>query len=90
MPYATIDGVRIAYEETGGGPAVVFAHEFAGDMGSWAPQVSHFARRRVVAYNAVGYPPSDVPDDLALYEQARQVANLRGVLAHLGIERWNR
>ena len=87
MPYAIVDGVRIAYQEQGSGPAVVFAHEFAGDMESWAPQVRHFAHRyRTVAYNAVGYPPSDTPDDLSLYEQPRQVANLHGVLAHLGIE----
>ena len=87
MPYATVGGVRIAYEEAGSGPAVVFAHEFAGDIGSWAPQMRHFAGRyRAVAYNAVGYPPSDVPDDLALYEHAEQVANLHGLLRHLGIE----
>ena len=87
MPHATIDGVRIAYHETGDGPAIIFAHEFAGDMESWAPQARHLAGRyHVVAYNAVGYPPSDVPDDLALYEYPRQVANLHGVLTHLGIE----
>ncbi len=87
MPHATVGGVRIAYEEHGDGPAVVFVHEFAGDLGSWAPQVRHLSLRyRAVAYNAVGYPPSDVPGDLSLYEQPRQVANLHGLLTHLGVE----
>ena len=32
MPFATTnDGVRLHYEETGAGSAIVFVHEFAGD-----------------------------------------------------------
>ena len=63
MPFATTnDGVRLHYEETGAGTAIVFVHEFAGDHRSWEPQLRHFSRRyRCVAYNARGYPPSDVP-----------------------------
>ncbi len=88
MPHAKVDGVRIAYEEAGDGFPIVFAHEFAGSMESWEAQVAHFGKRyRTITYNAVGYMPSDVPDDLSLYEQPRQIANLRGLLDHLGIAR---
>src|SRR5438445_757237 len=67
------DGVRLYYEETGAGTAVVFVHEFAGDCRSWEPQLRHFSRRyRCIAYNARGYPPSDVPQELERYSQARR------------------
>lgn len=86
MPNVTVDGVSIAYREEGSGFPLVFAHEFAGDMQSWTPQLEHFAKRyRVIAYNAVGYPPSEITTDLALYDQSQQVANLHGLLTQLGI-----
>lgn len=89
MPYATTDdGVRLWHEETGTGFPVLFAHEFAGDLRSWEPQVRRFSREyRCVTYNARGYPPSDVPADPASYSQARAVADAVAVLDHAGIER---
>src|SRR5262245_61221536 len=67
--YATTpDKVRLYYEETGTGRPVVFVHEFAGDLRSWEPQMRHFGRRyRCIAFNARGYPPSDVPGSLIGY-----------------------
>jgi pimeloyl-ACP methyl ester carboxylesterase len=86
MPKANVDGVSLYYEEAGEGAPLVFVHEFAGDHASWAPQVRFFARRyRTVAFNARGYPPSDVPEDPAAYSQARAVEDIRGLLDHLGI-----
>ena len=63
MPYATApDGAKLYYEETGKGTPLVFVHEFAGDFRSWKAQMRYFARRyRCIAFNARGYPPSDVP-----------------------------
>src|SRR6267142_992573 len=75
------DGVRLYYEETGVGTAVVFVHEFAGDHRSWEPQLRHFSRRyRCIAYNARGYPPSDVPQEVERYSQARARDDIRCVL----------
>jgi pimeloyl-ACP methyl ester carboxylesterase len=88
MPYADADGVRLYYEEAGDGNPLVFVHEFAGDHRSWEAQLRFFARRyRCVAYNARGYPPSDVPDDPADYGQARQADDVAAVLDHLGVDR---
>jgi pimeloyl-ACP methyl ester carboxylesterase len=89
MPFAiTEDGVRLYFEETGIGTPVLFIHEFAGDHRSWEPQVRDFSRRyRCVAYNARGYPPSDVPDDTEAYSQARAVADAIAVLDHLSIDK---
>ena len=89
MAYATAgDGVRLWFEETGSGSTVLFIHEFAGDHRSWEPQVRALARRhRCVTYDARGYPPSDVPEELERYSQPQAVADAVSVLDHLGIER---
>lgn len=82
------DGTRLYVEETGTGTPLVFVHEFAGDHRSWEPQVREFARRyRCITYNARGYPPSDVPDDVARYSQRQAVADAVSVLDHFGIDR---
>jgi len=89
MPTLTTDdGVRLHYEETGSGTPIIFVHEFAGDARSWEPQLRHFSRRyRCVAYNARGYPPSDVPDSHERYSQERARDDIRAVLDSLKIER---
>ncbi|TAK50408.1 MAG: alpha/beta hydrolase [Betaproteobacteria bacterium] len=87
MPTLTTDdGVRLHYEETGSGTPLVFVHEFAGDARSWEPQLRHFARlHRCIAYNARGYPPSEVPADVGRYSQERARDDLRAVLDALGL-----
>ncbi|HUY18777.1 MAG TPA: alpha/beta hydrolase [Candidatus Binataceae bacterium] len=89
MPYLTTDdGVRLYYEEAGTGIPIVFVHEFAGDLRSYELQMRHFARRyRCVACNARGYPPSDVPEDVARYSQDRARDDIRSVIEALGLER---
>jgi pimeloyl-ACP methyl ester carboxylesterase len=86
MPHAIADdGVKLYYEATGKGTPVIFVHEFAGDMRSWEPQLRHFGRRyHAVAFNARGYPPSDVPEDVGLYSQNRAADDIAAVLDHLG------
>ena len=87
MPYlAADDGVRLYYEETGSGAPLVFVHEFADDYRGFELQIRHFSRRyRCIAFNARGYPPSDVPDDPARYSQERARDDIRAVLDGLAI-----
>src|SRR5258708_7832562 len=89
MPYATAnDGVRLYYEETGGGASLIFVHEFAGDHRSWEPQIRFFARRyRCIAYDARGYALSDTPEDQGKYSQASARDDIIAVLDHLKIDR---
>ncbi len=89
MPHLnTDDGVRLFYEETGSGTPVVFVHEFADDCRGYEAQLRHFGRRyRCVAYNARGYPPSDVPADPAHYSQDRARDDIRAVLDALKIDK---
>lgn len=89
MPHLTTDdNVKLHYEVTGTGTPIVFVHEFAGDHRSWEPQVRHFARRYTcITYAARGYPPSDVPTDVAKYSQKRATDDIRSVLDHLKIDK---
>ena len=80
--------MRLYYEEAGAGVPVVFVHEFAGDHRSWEPQMRFFSRRhRCIAYAARGYPPSDVPPDVASYSQRRAAADILAVMDGAGIDR---
>jgi pimeloyl-ACP methyl ester carboxylesterase len=88
MPYADAEGARLYYEETGSGFPIVFVHEFAGDLRSWEPQLRYFSRfYRCIAYNARGFPPSDVPSDPSLYSQAIAADDIAAVMAAAGIEK---
>ncbi len=88
MPHITADdGVKLYYHEVGTGIPVVFVHEFAGDSRSWEAQLRHFGRRyRCIAYNARGYPPSDVPEAVDHYSQNRARDDIQAVLDGLNIE----
>jgi pimeloyl-ACP methyl ester carboxylesterase len=88
MPTVAVAGVKLYYEEAGRGTPLVFVHEFAGDAQSWRPQTAFFARRyRTIAFNARGYPPSDVPEQADAYSQQQAADDIKGVLDGLGIAR---
>ena len=89
MPHITTDdGVKLYYDEAGTGLPLIFVHEFAGDARSYEAQLRYFSRRyRCVAFNARGYPPSDVPEDPAKYSQARACDDIRAVATALGLDR---
>lgn len=89
MPYAmTGDGVRLYYEEAGIGTPILFVHEFSGDLRSWEAQIQHFSRRyRCIAFNARGYPPSDVPQRVSSYSHKIAVEDMAVVLRHLKIRK---
>src|SRR5437879_7857605 len=85
---ASVDGVKLHCEERGGGPAVLFAHEYGGSCRSFDMQVAAFrARHRCVVFNARGYPPSEVPASVGSYSQYHAVADIGAVLDGGGIER---
>lgn len=88
MPFVTVSDVKLYYEETGQGHPVVFVHEFGSDYREWETQVRFFSRSyHCITYNARGYPPSDVPEDPALYGWEQAVDDVAGVMRGLGLER---
>jgi len=89
MAFATAsDGVRLFYEEAGTGTPIIFVHEFGGSHWSWEPQLNFFARRhRCITFAARGYPPSDVPENVESYSQARAADDIVDVLSAAGIDK---
>ena len=89
MPHLTTDDcIKLYYEEVGSGIPVVFVHEFAGDVRSYEMQMRYFGQRyRCIAFNARGYPPSDVPGDGKCYSQERARDDIRAVLDALTIDK---
>ena len=89
MPLLTTDdGVKLHYEEVGSGRPIVFVHEFAGDCRSWEAQMRYFGRRyRCIAFNARGYPPSEVPDNVSNYSQERARDDIKAVLDVLKLDK---
>ncbi|HYH43227.1 MAG TPA: alpha/beta hydrolase [Burkholderiales bacterium] len=88
MPYADSDGVSLYYEEIGKGTPIVFVHEFADDLHSWEPQLRFFSRRyRCIAFNARGYPPSDVPKSYKQYSQQLAADDIAAVMRHLKLRK---
>ena len=63
MPHLTRDGVRLAYDEAGSGPVMVFIHGWTCDRSHFAPQVAHFASRyRCISVDLRGHGESDKPE----------------------------
>jgi len=89
---ARVDGVRIAYETRGSGPALVCCHAFAVDRSMWDVQHAPFSRsHRLITFDQRGSGESEhpvategVPDPYTVDTFAE---DLRGVLDDLGIER---
>lgn len=88
MPYVEATGAKLYFEESGYGYPIIFIHEFASDIRGWEAQFQHFSGGyRCIAYNARGYPPSDVPEDAASYGWELAVDDIAAVMHGLSIER---
>jgi pimeloyl-ACP methyl ester carboxylesterase len=88
MPYAQSNGIRLYYEESGKGTPIVFVHEFADDLRGWDAQVRYFSRRhRCIAFNARGYPPSDVPRAVSKYSHTIATDDIANVMRHLKLRK---
>jgi len=87
MPYFDAVGAKLYFEESGYGYPIIFIHEFAADMRGWDAQITTFSRSyRCIAYNARGYPPSDVPEDPQSYGWELAVDDIAALMRHLEIE----
>jgi pimeloyl-ACP methyl ester carboxylesterase len=88
---AVVNGVGIEFDVTGPdrGPAVMLLHGFPDTGRLWRHQVPALAEAgfRVVVPDLRGYGRSDQPADVGAYAFPHLVADVLGVLDHLGIDR---
>lgn len=82
MPQAKAkDGVKLYYEVQGEGAPIVFVHELAGTCRSFDAQIAALKPRyKCIAFNARGYPPSDVPPTVDSYSQDIAAEDIGAVL----------
>src|SRR5262245_51207794 len=81
-----INGVTIAYEDRGTGPAIVFLHAFPLNRNMWAPQAAILSRRfRTISIDLRGLGESDAP--YWRYSLEQYARDVKEVLARLGIEK---
>src|SRR3990172_12371291 len=84
MPYASVNGTELYYEENGKGFPVVLAHGAGGNHLSWWQQVPEFSRHhRVITFDHRGWGLTLDAGDLG---PAAFIDDLRGLLDHLEIE----
>ena len=86
MPEIKANGIQIHYETSGEGAPIVFVHEFAADLRSWEDQVRYFNRRyQTITYNARGFPPTEVPEEVSAYSQGHAVNDLADLIRGLNL-----
>ena len=88
MPRARVNGIEIDYEDGGRGPAVLLSHGYSATGRMWAPQRPVLEPSyRLITWDMRGHGQTDSPADPAQYSEALTVEDMRGLLAHLGVER---
>ena len=88
MTTVQANGAALYTESCGQGPAIIFVHEFADNHESWSAQISALSRRfTCIAFNARGYPPSEVPENPDLYSQKIAAEDINSVLEGYSLEK---
>ncbi len=81
----TVNGVSLAVDVRGEGPAVLFVHGYPLDRTIWTPQLEALDGWRRIAPDLRGMGQSDAPD--LGYSMATYASDLAALLDALGIER---
>ena len=92
MLRAKVNGLSVAYERTGDGPALVLLHGFAVDSRMWRPQIESLSDKfTVIAWDAPGAgQSSDPPETFGIGEWADCLAGiLRRGRDSTGTHRWS-
>ena len=82
------NGVTLAVDDRGDGPAVVLLHGFPELAFSWRHQIQPLvdAGFRVISFDQRGYGASSHPEQLEAYALRSLAGDVVGVLDRLGIE----
>jgi pimeloyl-ACP methyl ester carboxylesterase len=86
LTYLELHGDRIAYRDTGQGPALLLIHGMAGSSATWDAVIPQLAKKyRVIAPDLLGHGESAKPR--GDYSLGAFAAWLRDLLNELGVER---
>lgn len=77
------DGYAIAYEVTGDGPPLVFAHALGLDSSIWQDVIALFPDHRCIRLDMRGHGASDAPN--GPYTMGGLIGDAEAVLDHLGV-----
>jgi len=87
MPYIDRDGVRIHYEVSGDGPAVLLSHGYGASARMWAGQVEALTPSwKVITWDMRGHGGSDSPEDPSCYSADLTVADMAAILDACEVE----
>lgn len=91
MPHATVNGQTLHYERQGdAGEPLVLVHGYSGDIADWRYQIEEFrSTHRVLALDHRGHGKSHAPADRDRYTIAEMVADVLGLVAEMGFERYH-
>ncbi|MEO8294008.1 MAG: alpha/beta fold hydrolase [Gemmatimonadota bacterium] len=81
----TVNGVRLAFESTGEGPAILFIHGYPLNRSIWRHQIGALEGWRRIAPDLRGMGESDAPD--LGYSMATYAADLIALLDAIGVEK---
>ena len=88
MTRARLNGIEIDYETSGRGPAVLLSHGYSATRRMWDDQHRALGDRyRTVSWSMRGHGETESPADPAAYSADLTVADMRALLAHVGVER---
>jgi len=85
MPMLDRDGVKIHYEASGDGPALILTHGYSSTCDMWAGQIGPLSQHfKVVTWDMRGHGQSDYPQDQSAYSEAETVADIAALLDAVG------
>ncbi len=89
MPVVELNGIHINYEEHGrpDGAPILLTHAYAATLQMWNPQFEALSDYRVIGWDMRGHGGTDSPPTQDAYTEKLTVADMAGLLRHLGAER---
>ena len=88
MPKLNRNGVDLYYEAHGDGPALLLTHGYSSSSHMWEGQVAPFSKQyRLITWDMRGHGQTESPSDPDRYSTEATVADMRALLASLGVSR---
>lgn len=88
--YADVNGIRMHYVTAGQGEPVLLLHGFPEYWGVWKKVIADLAQdHHVIAPDLRGYNQTSRPAEVDAYHILQLVADVRGLVEHLGLKKLN-